>query len=154
MRKDILFLCFLLSSCGAVTQKELDARLAQINKRIEKLEEEQQTIKAQQIKTEERVDALSQNLASLRLEAEKLKVEGTTNTPSPTQPESAKVEEQSKGEPSQPKPSAQKSQERQRCARTISPDFSALASWLFQKYHRNARPSFPWVAFPTKDYQL
>jgi tol-pal system protein YbgF len=123
MRKDILFLCFLLSSCAAVTQEELDARLAQINKRIEKLEEEQQTIKAQQIKTEERVDALSQNLASLRLETEKLKVEGATNTPSPTQPESAKVEEQSKMEPSQPKPFAQKSQERQRCPRTISPDY-------------------------------
>jgi len=117
MRKDILFLCFLLSSCGAVTQEELDARLAQINKRIEKLEEEQQTIKAQQIKTEERVDALSQNLASLKLEMEKLKVEGTTK------PESAKVEEQSKGEPSQPKPFAQKSQEGQRCVRTISPDY-------------------------------
>jgi len=117
MRKDILFLCFLLSSCGAVTQEELDARLAQINKRIEKLEEEQQTIKAQQIKTEERVDALSQNLASLKLEMEKLKVDETTK------PESAKVEEQSKGEPSQPKPFAQKSQEGQRCPRTICPDY-------------------------------
>jgi TolA-binding protein len=117
MRKDILFLCFLLSSCGAVTQEELDARLAQVNKRIEKMEEEQQTIKAQQIKTEERVDALSQNLASLRLEVEKLKVEGTTK------PESAKVEQQSKRETSQPKPFAQKSQERQGCARTISPDY-------------------------------
>jgi TolA-binding protein len=117
MRKDILFLCFLLSSCGAVTQEELDARLAQINKRIEKLEEEQQTIKAQQINTEERVDALSQNLASLKLEVEKLKVEGTTK------PESAKVEEKSEREPSQPKQFAQKSQERQRCERTISPDY-------------------------------
>ncbi len=67
MRKNILFLCFLLSSCGAVNQEELNARLAQINRRIEKLEEEQKTIKAQQIKTEERVDALSQNLASLSL---------------------------------------------------------------------------------------
>ncbi len=123
MRKDILFLCFLLSSCGAVTQEELDARLAQINKRIEKLEEEQQTIKAQQINTEERVDALSQNLASLKLEMEKLKVEETTNTPSPTQPKPANVGEQSKREPSQPKPFVQKSQESQRWERTISPDY-------------------------------
>jgi TolA-binding protein len=81
MRKNILFLCFLLSSCGAVNQEELNARLAQINRRIEKLEEEQKTIRAQQIKTEERVDALSQNLASLRLEIERLRVEGRTSTP-------------------------------------------------------------------------
>jgi len=119
----MLFLCFLLSSCGAVTQNELDARLAQINKRIEKLEEEQQTIKAQQIKTEERVDALSKNMASLRLEVEKLKVKRTTSTLSPTQPKPTKVEEKSKREHSQPKPFAQKSQERQRCARNISPDY-------------------------------
>jgi len=91
MRKNILFLCFLLSSCGAVTQEELNARLAQINRRIEKLEEEQKTIRAQQIKTEERVDALSQNLASLRLEMERLKVEGRTSSPqyTPSKPESA-----------------------------------------------------------------
>jgi len=62
MRKNILFLCLFLSSCGAVTQEELNAKLAQINRRIEQLEEEQKTIRAQQIKTEERVDALSQNL--------------------------------------------------------------------------------------------
>jgi len=123
MRKDILFLCFLLSSCGAVTQEGLDARLAQINKRIEKLEEEQQTIKAQQINTEKRVDVLSQNMAILKLEMEKLKVEETTSTPSPTQPKPANVGEKSKREPSQPKPFAQKSQESQRCARTISPDY-------------------------------
>ena len=91
MRKNILFLCFLLSSCGAVTQEELNARLAQINRRIEKLEEEQKTIRAQQIKTEERVDALSRNLASLRLEMERLRVEGRTSSPqyTPSKPESA-----------------------------------------------------------------
>jgi chromosome segregation ATPase len=84
MRKNILFLCFFLSSCGAVTQEELNAKLAQINRRIEKLEEEQKTIRAQQIKTEERVDALSQNLASLRLEMERLRVEGRTSLPQHT----------------------------------------------------------------------
>jgi len=91
MRKNILFLCFLLSSCGAVTQEELNAKLAQINRRIEKLEEEQKTIRAQQIKTEERVDALSRNLASLRLEVERLRVEGRTSSPqyTPSKPESA-----------------------------------------------------------------
>jgi len=107
MRKNILFLCFLLSSCGAVTQEELNARLAQINRRIEKLEEEQKTIKAQQIKTEERVDALSQNLASLRLEMERLKVEGRTSLPPPTlpkpenisPPQPAKVEGQPRTQP-------------------------------------------------------
>jgi TolA-binding protein len=107
MRKNILFLCFLLSSCGAVTQEELNAKLAQINRRIEKLEEEQKTIRAQQIKTEERVDALSQNLASLRLEMERLKVEGRTSSPqyTPSKPESApqsqpaKVEGQPRTQP-------------------------------------------------------
>ncbi|NAZ23265.1 MAG: tetratricopeptide repeat protein [Thermocrinis sp.] len=107
MRKNILFLCFLLSSCGAVTQEELNARLAQINRRIEKLEEEQKTIRAQQIKTEERVDALSQNLASLRLEMERLRVEGRTSSPqyTPSKPESApksqpaKVEGQPRTQP-------------------------------------------------------
>ena len=107
MRKNILFLCFLLSSCGAVNQEELNARLAQINRRIEKLEEEQKTIRAQQIRTEERVDALSQNLASLRLEMEKLRVEGRTSSPqyTPSKPESApqsqpaKVEGQPRTQP-------------------------------------------------------
>jgi TolA-binding protein len=107
MRKNILFLCFLLSSCGAVTQEELNAKLAQINRRIEKLEEEQKTIRAQQIRTEERVDALSQNLASLRLEMERLRVEGRTSSPqyTPSKPESApksqpaKVEGQPRTQP-------------------------------------------------------
>jgi len=119
MRKKVLFLCFLLFSCGGATQEELNARLAQINRRIEKLEEEQKTIRAQQIKTEERVDALSQNLASLRLEVERLKVEGRTSSPPPTlskpentsPPQPAKVEEQPKREPPQPEPLVQRPQE-------------------------------------------
>jgi TolA-binding protein len=131
MRKKVLLLCFLLSSCGAVTQEELNAKLAQINRRIEKLEEEQKTIKAQQIKTEERVDALSQNLASLRLEMERLKVEGRTSLPPPTlpkpentsPPQPAKVEEQPKREPPQPEPLAQKSQEKQKGTETTSSDY-------------------------------
>jgi TolA-binding protein len=131
MRKNILFLCFFLSSCGAVTQEELNARLAQINKRIEKLEEEQKTIRAQQVKTEERVDALSQNLASLRLEVERLKVEGRTSSPPPTlskpentsPPQPARVEGQPKREPPQPEPFAQKSQEKQKDTETTSSDY-------------------------------
>jgi Uncharacterized protein conserved in bacteria, COG1729 len=131
MRKNILFLCFLLSSCGGVTQEELNAKLAQINRRIEKLEEEQRTIKAQQIKTEERVDALSQNLASLRLEVERLRVEGRNSLPQPipSKPESspqsqpAKVEEQPKRETPQPEPLAQKFQEGQRGVEALSPDY-------------------------------
>jgi TolA-binding protein len=131
MRKKVLLLCFFLSSCGVVTQEELNARLAQINRRVEKLEEEQKTIKAQQIKTEERVDALSQNLASLRLEMERLRVEGRTNLPPPTlskpenisPPQPAKVEETPKKEPPQPESVAQKSQEKQRGTETISPDY-------------------------------
>jgi TolA-binding protein len=131
MKKNILFLCFFLSSCGAVTQEELNARLAQINRRIEKLEEEQKTIKAQQIKTEERVDALSQNLASLRLEVERLRVEGRTSSPPPTlsKPESApqsqpvKVEGQPRTQPIQPEPFVQRPQERQRGVEAPSPDY-------------------------------
>jgi TolA-binding protein len=131
MRKKVLPLCFLLSSCGGVTQEELNARLAQINRRIEKLEEEQKTIKAQQIKTEERVDALSQNLASLRLEMERLKVEGRTSLPPPTlpkpentsPPQTAKVEGQPRTQPIQPEPFVQRPQEGQRGVEALSPDY-------------------------------
>jgi len=84
MRKEVLFICFLLSSCGGVTQEELNARLAQMENRIEKLEEEQRAIRSQQVRTEGRVDALSQNLGSLRLEVERLRTEGRTSTPQPT----------------------------------------------------------------------
>jgi len=84
MKKKVLFICFLLSSCGGVTQEELNARLAQMDNRIRKLEEEQRAIRAQQVRTEERVDTLSQNLASLRLEVERLRTEGRTSTPQPT----------------------------------------------------------------------
>jgi tol-pal system protein YbgF len=131
MKKKVLLLCFFLSSCGGVTQEELNARLAQINRRVEKLEEEQKTIKAQQIKTEERVDALSQNLASLRLEVERLKVEGRTGLPPPTlpkpenisPPQPAKVEEQPKRELPQLEPFVQKSQEKQKDTETTSSDY-------------------------------
>jgi TolA-binding protein len=131
MRKNILFLCFFLVSCGAVTQEELNARLAQINRRIEKLEEEQKTIRAQQIRTEERVDALSQNLASLRLEVERLRVEGRTSLPqhTPSKPESAPQSQLARGEgqprtqPIQPEPFVQRPREGQRGVEALSPDY-------------------------------
>jgi len=131
MRKKVLLLCFLLSSCGGVTQEELNARLAQINRRIEKLEEEQKTIRAQQIKTEERVDALSQNLASLRLEVERLRVKGRTSLPQPipskpenvSQSQPAKVKGQPRTQPIQPKPFVQRPKEGQRGVEALSPDY-------------------------------
>ena len=76
MGKKLILLAFVISSCGGVTQEELNVKLSQINKRITKLEEQQKKIEAQQIKIEERVDALSQNLASLRLELEETKTGG------------------------------------------------------------------------------
>ncbi len=84
MRKRVIFICFLLSSCGGVTQEELNTRLAQMENRIEKLEEEQRATRAQQVRTEGRVDTLSQNLGSLRLEVERLRTEGRASTPQPT----------------------------------------------------------------------
>jgi TolA-binding protein len=143
MRKKVLLLCFLLSSCGGVTQEELNARLAQINRRIEKLEEEQKTIKAQQIKTEERVDALSQNLASLRLEVERLRVEGRTNLPPPTlpkpentsPPQPAKVEGQHRTQPIQPEPFVQRPQEEQRGVEALSPDYEREYKSAFDLYN-------------------
>ncbi len=89
MRKKVLFICFLLSSCGGVTQEELNTRLAQMENRIEKLEEEQRATRAQQVRTEGRVDTLSQNLGSLRLEVERLRTEGRTGItqPTPSKPE-------------------------------------------------------------------
>jgi len=129
MRKNILFLCFFLSSCGGVTQEELNAKLAQINRRIEKLEEDQKTIRAQQIRTEERVDALSQNLASLRLEMERLRVEGRTSLPQPIPskpenvPQPAKVEGQPRTQPIQPESFVQRPQEGQRGVEASSSDY-------------------------------
>jgi TolA-binding protein len=117
MRKKVLLLCFFLSSCGGVTQEELNARLAQINRRIEKLEEEQKTIKAQQIKTEERVDALSQNVGSLRLEVERLRTEGRTSIPQPTP---SKPENISQSRPVRVEPQPI---ERLRDLETMSPEY-------------------------------
>ncbi|WP_448583428.1 tetratricopeptide repeat protein [Thermocrinis sp.] len=71
MGRRLILLAFLISSCGGVTQEELNLKLSQINRRITQLEEQQKRIEAQQLKTEERIDALSQNLANLRLEFEK-----------------------------------------------------------------------------------
>jgi len=143
MRKKVLLLCFLLSSCGGVTQEELNARLAQINRRVEKLEEEQKTIKAQQIKTEERVDALSQNLASLRLEMERLKVEGRTSLPPPTlskpentsPPQPARVEGQPRTQPIQPEPFVQRPQEGQRGVEALSPDYEREYKFSLDLYN-------------------
>jgi len=75
MGRKLVLLAFLISSCGGVTQEELNFKLSQINKRITQLEEQQRRIETQQLKTEERIDALSQNLASLRLELEKARIE-------------------------------------------------------------------------------
>ncbi len=113
MRKKALFLCFILFSCGGVTQEELNARLTQINKRMEKIEEQQKAIVIQQTKTEERVDALSQNLASLRLEVERLKVEERARTQEPSSPPTplVRVEEQPPKAPPPSEPIAQKPQE-------------------------------------------
>jgi len=66
-------LSLLLFSCGGLTQEELNFKLSQLNNRITQLEERQSKIEGQLFKTEERIDALSQNLASLRLEVEKFK---------------------------------------------------------------------------------
>jgi TolA-binding protein len=139
----------LLSSCGGVTQEELNARLAQINRRIERLEEEQKTIRAQQIKTEERVDALSQNLASLRLEVERLRIEGRSSSPPPTPskpenispPQPAKIEGQPRTQPIQPELFVQRPQEGQRGVEDLSPDYereyrSALDLYNLRHLHQ------------------
>jgi TolA-binding protein len=124
MRKKVLFICFLLSSCGGVTQEDLNARLAQMDNRIRKLEEEQRAIRAQQVRTEERVDTLSQNLASLRLEVERLRTEGRTSIPQPTPSKPENI--------SQPRPVRIEEQpiERPRDVETMSPEYKEYKSAL------------------------
>jgi Uncharacterized protein conserved in bacteria len=117
MRKKVLLICFLLSSCGGVTQEELNARLAQMENRIEKLEEEQRAIRAQQVKTEGRVDTLSQNLASIRLEVERLRTEGRTSTPQPTPSKPETISQ------SRPVRIEQQPIERLRDVETMSPEY-------------------------------
>ena len=117
MRKKALFICFLLSSCGGVTQEELNARLSQMENRIGKLEEEQRAIRSQQVMTEGRVDALSQNLASLRLEVERLRTEGRTSIP---QPIPSKPENISQSRPIRIEPQPI---ERLRDVETMSPEY-------------------------------
>jgi len=117
MRKKALFICFLLSSCGGVTQEELNARLSQMENRIGKMEEEQRAIRSQQVMTEGRVDALSQNLASLRLEVERLRTEGRTSIP---QPIPSKPENISQSRPIRIEPQPI---ERLRDVETMSPEY-------------------------------
>jgi len=124
MKKKVLFICFLLSSCGGVTQEELNTRLAQMENRIGKLEEEQRAIRSQQVRTEGRVDALSQNLGSLRLEVERLRTEGRTSIPQPTPSKPENIFQSRPGR-IEPQPI-----ERLRDVETMSPEYREYMSAL------------------------
>lgn len=78
----------LSASCGGITREEFDRRLAGLEGRITQLEERHRTLEERNLKTEARVDTLSENLAKTRLEMERLKVErqGTAGTAKPPEP--------------------------------------------------------------------
>lgn len=87
MRVWAFLILLVVSSCGTVTQQELDARLAGISSRLTQLEERQKKLEEQQVRTEERIDLISQNITSLRLELERLRANRTVmETPKVDQP--------------------------------------------------------------------
>lgn len=72
----LTFFVFTLS-CGAITKEDLEKRAASLENRIAQLEEKQKLLEERSLRTEGRVDTLSENLASIRLDLERLKLKGT-----------------------------------------------------------------------------
>ncbi|MEJ5339542.1 MAG: tetratricopeptide repeat protein [Aquificaceae bacterium] len=70
-----LFSLVFLASCGGITKEEFDRRLSGLEGRISQLEERQKTLEERNLRTEARVDTLSENLARTRLELERLRIE-------------------------------------------------------------------------------
>lgn len=78
--KIILFgftLLVFVSSCSVVTKEEFDMRITNLEDRITQLEEKQKSLEERSLRTESRIDLLSENLASIRLDLERLRLRGT-----------------------------------------------------------------------------
>ncbi|MCS7196140.1 MAG: tetratricopeptide repeat protein [Aquificaceae bacterium] len=63
-------------SCGPITKEDFEKRTASLENRIAQLEEKQRLLEERNLRTEGRVDAISENLASVRLDLERLKLKG------------------------------------------------------------------------------
>ncbi|MFN3598617.1 MAG: tetratricopeptide repeat protein [Aquificaceae bacterium] len=77
MRKKLLLVAAFnfLASCGVITKEEFDKKSAMLESRIAQLEERQRLLEERNIKTEGRVDNLSETLAGIRLDIERLKLD-------------------------------------------------------------------------------
>ena len=69
----------LISSCGSITKEEFDKRMYSLESQIAQLEDRQRVLEERNLKTESRVDTLSENIANIRLEIERYK-QYTQNT--------------------------------------------------------------------------
>ncbi|MCS7262540.1 MAG: tetratricopeptide repeat protein [Aquificaceae bacterium] len=81
MSKAVIVLAFpmLLLSCGGITKEEFDKRTASLEARIAQLEQKQKVLDERNLRTEGRLDNLSENLAGIRLELERLKFKGSAS---------------------------------------------------------------------------
>lgn len=86
----IFLTAFILTSCGGITREEFEKRFSGLENRISQLEERQKTLEERNLRTESRVDTLSENLARTRLELERLKVERQSHSPLTKLPEPQK----------------------------------------------------------------
>lgn len=77
MRKGIYVLWTLsfVFSCGSVTKEEFEKRASALENRIAQLEERQRILEEKNMKTEGRMDNLSENIARIRLDLERLRLE-------------------------------------------------------------------------------
>ncbi|MFN3472253.1 MAG: tetratricopeptide repeat protein [Aquificaceae bacterium] len=77
MRKSVFFTAStfvaLIFSCGGVTKEEFDKSMYNLESKIAQLEDRQRVLEERNLKTESRVDNLSENVASMRLDVEKLR---------------------------------------------------------------------------------
>ncbi|MFN4013424.1 MAG: tetratricopeptide repeat protein [Aquificaceae bacterium] len=116
MRKSVFFMAStfvaLISSCGGITKEEFEKRMYSLESKIAQLEDRQRVLEERNLKTESRVDNLSENIANIRLEIERLKI-GRLSPPqaAPTRLPEPKKEESPIQEA---KPAAQAQEEYQR----------------------------------------
>lgn len=124
MREKLSFLMLLgsvlISSCGSITKEEFEKRMNSLEGKIAQLEERQRILEERNLKTESRVDTLSESIANIRLDLERIKIsrtslpqEAPTRLPEPKK-ESPSSEIQTAKAPQEPRPTPQTSEEYQK----------------------------------------
>ncbi len=94
----LLFGSVFIFSCGGITKEEFDKRMQGVEGRLAQIEERQRLLEERSLKTESRIDTLSESIASIRLEIERLKVnrvQAPTKLPEPKR-EEAKLPQENK----------------------------------------------------------